>query len=105
MFRQACYLGISLRTHPELLWLASAALASALPLGWDAGAPPGGSGPPFYYNPALGCAQWEHPAHCHWRGVAMFLLEEPTVTRATASSASASGHGGSAAAPQEPRDE
>ena len=74
------YLGVPLRTHPQLLWLASAAVCSGLPLGWlelpaePAGAVAGAQAP-MYYNPTLGVAQYEHPAFCYWRGVALFLLE------------------------------
>ena len=74
------YLGVPLRTHPQLLWLASAAVCSGLPLGWlEAPAEPAGAvagaQAPMYYNPTLGVAQHEHPAFCYWRGVALFLLE------------------------------
>ena len=74
------YLGVPLRTHPQLLWLASAAVCSGLPLGWlEAPAEPAGAvagaQAPMYYNPTLGVAQYEHPAFCYWRGVALFLLE------------------------------
>ena len=69
----AVYLGISLRTHPQLLWVASAALCSEKPLGWLEGL--AADGAPFYYHPTLGCAQHEHPAFCYWRAVAIFLRE------------------------------
>ena len=70
------YLGVPLRTHPQLLWLASAAVCSGLPLGWlEAPAELAGAQAPMYYNPTLGIAQHEHPAFCYWRGVAIFLLE------------------------------
>ena len=34
---------------------------------------------PFYFHSALCHAMHEHPAHCHWRGVAMFLTEDPRI--------------------------
>ena len=40
--------------------------------------PPPAQGPdgmPFYFHASLGYVMHEHPAHCHWRGVARFLLE------------------------------
>ena len=58
----------------ELLWVASAALCAQLPAGWREAV--GGDGMPYYFHPGLGHVMHEHPAHCHWRGVAFFLLEE-----------------------------
>ena len=73
LYVAATYLGISLRATPELYWVASAALCAQLPAGWREAA--GGDGMPYYFHPGLGHAMHEHPAHCHWRGVARFLLE------------------------------
>ena len=72
LHRAAVYLGIPLRRHPELLWIASALYAAQLPLGWFEART--AEGTVYYYCPALGCAQWEHPAHCHLRGVAQFFM-------------------------------
>jgi hypothetical protein len=73
----AIYLGVPLRMAPELLWLPSALLAADLPLGWyEAEAAAGSGGGTYYHCPSLGCVQWEHPAHAHLRGVALFLVEE-----------------------------
>ena len=54
--------------------MASAALCAQLPAGWREAV--GGDGMPYYFHPGLGHVMHEHPAHCHWRGVAFFLLEE-----------------------------
>jgi len=74
LYTCATYLGISLRMAPELLWIASAALSAQLPAGWREAT--GADGMPFYFHSGMGYAMHEHPAHCHWRGVAMFLLED-----------------------------
>lgn len=111
----AVYLEISLRTHPELLWIASAAICAELPLGWvevpaplggrasapgaaassgrqsptagAAGAAGGVVGASYYTNTSLGSSQWEHPAHCHWRGVARYLVEAKAEAQAEAAAA------------------
>lgn len=67
----ALYLGFGLRSHPDLCWLASAALCAELPYGWGVATTPGGD--PYYYNPALVVAQWEHPTHAYLRGLAMVI--------------------------------
>ena len=67
----ATYLGLSLRRHPELLWVASAALCAQLPAGWRDGVC--SDGMPFYYHASLGHTMHEHPAHCHFRAVITFL--------------------------------
>ena len=69
----ATYLGVSLRTHPQLLWIASAALCARLPAGWNEGV--AADGLPFYYHAELGAIMWEHPAHAYWRGLVRFVLE------------------------------
>mmetsp|Transcript_29646 Transcript_29646/g.68055 ORF Transcript_29646/g.68055 Transcript_29646/m.68055 type:complete len:375 (-) Transcript_29646:134-1258(-) len=71
----AIYLGIQLRTHPELVWLASALFAAELPIGWHASkTTKAQGGNVFYFNPTLDCVQWEHPAHAHLRGIGQFLM-------------------------------
>ena len=68
----ALYLGFGLRAHPELGWIASAALCAGLPYGWRVAY--ASSGAPYYYHPALLCSQWEHPTHCHLRGLVQVIL-------------------------------
>ena len=51
----ALYLGFGLRSHPDLCWLASAALCAELPYGWGVATSPRGD--PYYYHPALLCVQ------------------------------------------------
>ena len=85
----AVYMGLPLRKHPELLWIASAVVAVQLPLGWyEAEAPDDKGGGPFYHCPSLGCVQWEHPAHAHLRGVAAFLKAKLAAQAAAAAAAS-----------------
>ena len=68
----AIYLGISLRTHPHLMWIASAALCTQQPpLGWTGAL--AADGQLFYFHPVLGAAQYEHPSFCYWRAVAQYL--------------------------------
>ena len=77
----ALYLGFGLQSHPELCWLASAALCAELPYGWGVATSPRGD--PYYYNPALLCVQWEHPAHCYLRALVMVVTADdhtPTPT-------------------------
>ena len=78
----ALYLGFGLQSHPELCWLASAALCAELPYGWGTATSPRGD--PYYYNPALLCVQWEHPAHCYLRALVMVVTaDDPTPTAPT----------------------
>jgi len=83
----ALYLNFALHSQPELRWLASAALCAELPYGWGVATSPRNE--PYYYNPALVVAQWEHPAHCFLRGVAMVILSRRAGDDVEKSSASA----------------
>ena len=69
----ATFLGLSLRSHPHLLWIASAALCARLPASWREAT--AADGLPFYFDAELGLTTHEHPAHAYWRGVVRFVLE------------------------------
>lgn len=70
----AMYLNIEPTTHPQLLWLAHAALTPELPAGWASATTDDGD--TFYWHPACGLAQWEHPHVSFLSGVTVRLLRE-----------------------------
>ena len=58
-------IGVDAATHPELMWLADAALTPELPIGWALDEERG-----FYYNTLCPTAAWEHPQLAFLAGVA-----------------------------------
>jgi len=68
------YLGIEPTTHPQLLWLAHLALCPPLPAGWLE-CERHGVTDAYYWQPACGWTQWEHPHVSFLAGVARRLIE------------------------------
>jgi len=71
-------LGVDPATHPNLLWLAHAALTPELPPGWICCPLPSsaraGGAEAYFWQPACGLTQWEHPYISFLSGVAQRLL-------------------------------
>ena len=75
LFLLGHYLGVDALEFPELMWLAEAAMSADLPLGWLWHEPPDDRTRGYFFNAALGVAQWEHPQHSYIAGVAARLVE------------------------------
>ena len=77
--QQGHALGLDASRHPELMWLAEAALTPELPMGWlrcsIAGAVGGESGLAYYWNAVSGLTQWEHPHVSLLTGVSRRLVQ------------------------------
>ena len=73
--QMAIYLGIEPTTHPQLMWLAHAALSpESLPAGWAAATDQFGE--TYYWNKAMGLCQWDHPQVAFLCGVAAKLIAD-----------------------------
>ena len=80
LIQQGHALGLDAAKHPELMWLAEAALTPEMPIGWlhtsIAGAVGGESGVVYYWSTVSGLAQWEHPHVSLLSGVCRRLIKE-----------------------------
>lgn len=75
LFLLGQYLGVDALEFPELMWLAEAAMSAELPMGWLWHEPLDDRTHGYFFNAALGVAQWEHPQHSYIAGVAARLVE------------------------------
>jgi hypothetical protein len=81
-------LGIDSVSQPHLLWIADAALAEPVPVGWMLQDGTSWSAPASYTNLATGLAQWEHPGVGRARGILAALIGQLPATLAQVESAS-----------------
>ena len=74
LLQMAQYLGVEPTAHPQLLWLAHAALTPEMPLGWASAK--SDEGDTYYFHAGWGLSQWEHPHVSFLSGVAARLVKE-----------------------------
>jgi hypothetical protein len=77
----AKYIGLDLRSHPQLRWLAEEGLRCPLPAPWKLIAD---GATHYFHNTATGKSQWDHPMDDHYKQLAqrmMLQASTPTTQR------------------------